>query len=80
MRAVLRCFDRERLGRPENAAIAGLPDAYILEQVAAYRDGIRSSMKPDYLPVSATRAVALAVSDADLADAADYFPALSRRS
>ncbi len=67
-------------GRPENAGIAGLPRAYILEQVAAFRDGTRSGAKPDYFPTQAMRGVAQATSEADLAAAADYFAALPRQS
>lgn len=66
-------------GRPENAGIAGLPRDYILEQVAAFRDGTRSGADPDFYPVEAMRGVAHAVSDADLAAAADYFSALPHR-
>ena len=67
-------------GRPENAAIAGLPRAYILEQVTAFRDGTRSGAKPDFFPVLAMRGVAQTISEADLSAAADYFAALPRRS
>ncbi|WP_421853742.1 c-type cytochrome [Novosphingobium sp.] len=65
-------------GRPENAGIAGLPRAYILEQVAAFRDGTRGGADPDFYPVEAMRGVAHAVREDDLAAAADYFSALPR--
>lgn len=67
-------------GRPENAAIAGLPRAYILEQVAAFRDGSRTGAKADYAPSQIMRGIAETVSEADLAAAAAYYAAIPRRS
>jgi cytochrome c553 len=56
------------LGRPEDAATAGLPLAYILEQVRAFRDGERVS------PIMHEELSH--VSDADLKLAAEYFSSL----
>ncbi len=66
-------------GRPENAGIAGLPREYILEQVAAFRDGSRSAADPDYVPTQIMRKVAHGVSDADLSAAATYYSALPHK-
>jgi len=61
-------------GRPENAALAGLPAEYIIDQVEAFRSGERTSGRPEmakYMPVEARN-----VSDADLKLAADYFASM----
>lgn len=61
-------------GRPENAPLAGLPAAYIIEQVKAFRSGKRVSGSPEmarFMPAEATH-----VTDADLKQAAGYFSSL----
>lgn len=61
-------------GRPENAPLAGLPAAYIIEQVKAFRSGERVGGRPEaagYMPAEATH-----VTDADLKQAARYFSSL----
>lgn len=66
-------------GRPENAGLAGLPAAYIIEQIKAFRSGERVSGRPvderpqtvHYMPIEARH-----VSDADLQLAAAYFSKL----
>lgn len=64
-------------GRPENAPLAGLPAAYIVEQVRAFRRGARVSGRAEtarFMPVEARN-----VTDADLKLAADYFSGLRFR-
>ncbi|TAN04115.1 MAG: cytochrome C-binding protein [Rhodanobacteraceae bacterium] len=56
------------LGRPEDAAVAGLPLAYIMEQFRAFRDGERDS---PIMHEELSR-----VSDVDLKLAAEYFSKL----
>lgn len=63
-----RCHLPTGLGRPEDAATAGLPYAYIIEQIQAFRDGERSS------PIMHEEASHLG--DADLKRAAVYFSSL----
>lgn len=61
-------------GRPENAPLAGLPAAYIIEQVKAFRRGERVSGRPEtarFMPAEARH-----VTDADLKQAAEYFSSL----
>src|SRR5690348_10054763 len=61
-------------GRPENAPLAGLPAAYIVEQVRAFRSGERVSGRPEtakWMPAEARN-----VNDADLKLAAEYFSSL----
>lgn len=61
-------------GRPENAPLAGLPAAYIVEQVRAFRSGERVTGRSEtakWMPVEARN-----VTDADLRSAAKYFSSL----
>lgn len=64
-------------GRPENAALAGLPAAYIAAQVADMRSGARGSAwhGAPYVPFELMRKVARGADDADVAVAAAYFAA-----
>ncbi len=63
-----RCHLPTGLGRPEDAATAGLPLAYILEQIKAFRDGERAS------PIMHEELSHVSV--ADLKRAARYFSSL----
>ena len=61
-------------GRPENAPLAGLPAAYIVEQVRSFRRGERVTGCPEtakWMPAEARN-----VTDADLELAAKYFSSL----
>jgi cytochrome c553 len=64
-------------GRPENAALAGLPSAYIVRQVADIKSGARRSAwhEGSYLPVDLMRKVAMHATDGEVLAAADYFSA-----
>lgn len=63
-----------------SADIAGLPAAYIVAQVKAFRAGERtSSQQPDRPDTTEMIKAAKSVSDADLAEAAAWFAALPRR-
>lgn len=63
-------------GRPENAALAGLPRAYIIAQMAAFRSGARHSSVADRGPQTMMIESAKGSSEADIAAAADYFSKL----
>jgi cytochrome c553 len=64
-------------GRPENAALAGLPAAYIVQQVADFKSGARRSAwhGASYLPFDLMRQVAANADESDVAAAAAYFSA-----
>jgi len=70
------CHLPNGLGRPENAGLAGLPAAYIAQQIADFRSGARKSSEPASLPINLMIAVAKLVSDEDIHSAAAYFSAL----
>lgn len=63
-------------GGPENASIAGLPEAYILQQMADFRSGARRSSVPQRAPVMLKATLARAISDDELQTAARHFAAL----
>jgi cytochrome c553 len=73
------CHLPNGLGRPENSSLAGLPAAYIVQQVADFKSGARTSSEARSLPVNLMVSVAKAVSDADAKAAAEYFSALERK-
>ncbi len=71
------CHLPDGQGRPENAALAGLPAAYIEAQVADFRSGARrSAWHGTYLPTDFMRASAANAADAEVALAAEYFSGL----
>jgi cytochrome c553 len=63
-------------GRPENASLAGLPAAYIVEQVAAMRDGSRKSSQPAMIAPALMLKVAAHANANEVAEAAVYFASL----
>jgi cytochrome c553 len=76
------CHTPTGAGRPENAALAGLPEAYIKEQLEDFRSGKRAAIGPeDYLPARGMHAVAAAMTDEEIDESAKYFSQLklSRR-
>jgi cytochrome c553 len=73
------CHLPNGLGRPENSSLAGLPAAYIAQQVADFKSGVRRSAEPASLPVNLMVAVANGATDAEVRAAAEYFSALERR-
>lgn len=66
-------------GRPDNAALAGLPRTYILAQMQRYRAGQRRSAA-DYTPAEMMRQIGEATSPADADIAADHYSKLPFRS
>jgi cytochrome c553 len=67
-------------GRPENASLAGLPAAYIIAQVDAFRTGARRSARADWRTTGFMIGVAKTASDPEVEAAAHYFSALPFRS
>lgn len=67
-------------GRPENAAVAGLPAEYIVRQTADFRMGDRRSSEPEMGPPGAMVRVAEAATEEEVRSAARYFASLDFRS
>ena len=63
-------------GRPENAGVAGLPAAYIVQQMADYKNGLRKSSEPRMGPPALMLALAKNANDAEVKAAAEYFSRL----
>lgn len=63
-------------GRPENAALAGLPAVYIQQQIADWKSGSRKSSEPRMGPPAAMLAIGKAVLDEDTKVAAEYFASM----
>lgn len=69
------CHLPDGRGRPENAAISGLPAPYIVAQVKAFADKSRLAANPSS-STNTMHLVAAAVSDDALEEAARYFSAI----
>ncbi len=63
-------------GRPENAPPAGQPAGYIVKQLQDMRDGLRSSADPRKPNSPTMNALAAAMTDEEMRDAAEYFAAM----
>jgi cytochrome c553 len=70
------CHLPNGLGRPENSSVAGLPAAYIVQQMADFKSGLRKSSAPDDLPVALMISHETQATDAEIAAATDYFSQL----
>lgn len=68
------CHTPTGQGRPENSALAGLPEAYIKEQLQDFRSGARKPVGPEaYKPSRGMHAVAENMTDAEIDESAKYF-------
>jgi cytochrome c553 len=63
-------------GRPENAGVSGLPRAYFLQTMADFRSGDRKSAEPRKANTNIMITIAKAMTDEEIAAAADYFGAM----
>lgn len=73
------CHRADGSGGPENAAIAGLPKEYIVQQLQALKSGSRTSSVPQRGPVQLKLTLVRAISDEEIDEAATYFAALRPR-
>jgi len=73
------CHRADGPGGPENSSLAGLPAAYIVQQVADFKSGARRSAAPKRVPVVLMTSLAEAASEAEVASAAAYFSGLAPR-
>jgi cytochrome c553 len=76
VRACGSCHRAEGTGGPENANLAGLPAAYIVQQMADYKSGARKFSGPQRSPNVLMTAIAKAADDDEIQAAAAYFSAL----
>jgi cytochrome c553 len=73
------CHLPNGLGRPENAELAGLPAAYIVQQMQDFKNGLRKSSEPRMGPPKYMLEVAMHATGADVTTAADYFAKLTAK-
>lgn len=64
-------------GRPENSSLAGLPFAYIVQQLADFKSGARKSSEPKHKPTSAMIAFETKATQEEIRSAAEYFSKLT---
>jgi cytochrome c553 len=74
------CHRADGSGGPENASLAGLPAAYIVQQMADFKSGARKTAVPSRLPPQAMITVSSAVAAEEIETAAAYFSALKPRA
>jgi cytochrome c553 len=70
------CHRADGSGGPENAKIAGLPAAYIAQQIADYRTDARKTSAPERLPPKYMIITAKSLTDQESAIASAYFAAI----
>jgi cytochrome c553 len=63
-------------GRPENSSVAGLPAAYIVQQMGDFKNGLRKSSEPRLGPQNLMVNIGKAATDAEVQAAAEYFSKL----
>jgi cytochrome c553 len=66
-------------GRPENSSLAGLSAAYIVQQLADFKKGLRKSSEPRHAPTNAMIKNETKANDREIQAAAKYFAALKPR-
>jgi cytochrome c553 len=74
------CHRADGPGGPENAGIAGLPAQYIVQQMADFKSGARTTSVPQRGPPRLMIQTAKAATDAEIEEAAAYFSALTPRA
>jgi len=75
LRACALCHYPNGLGKPENGPAGGLPKAYILEQLEAFRAGTRRSADPRKANTNEMIQIARHLSAEEMQTVADYFSA-----
>lgn len=73
------CHRADGPGGPENANLAGLPAAYIVQQMADFKSGARMTSVPKRAPTALMIALSKGISDEEVEAAARYFSALPTR-
>jgi cytochrome c553 len=76
VRACGSCHRAEGTGGPENSSLAGLSEAYFVQQMADIKSGARKFSGPQRSAVLLMTAAAKAATDAEVRAAAAYFSAL----
>ena len=80
VRACGSCHRAEGTGGPENASLAGLPAAYIVQQIEDYKSGARKFAGPQRSPSVVMTAIAKASNEEEIKAAAAYFSSLKPKA
>src|SRR5258708_5617552 len=73
------CRRADWTGGPENAMLAGLPGAYIVQQMADFKSGARTSSHPDRLRAKLMATIAKTMTEDEVTQAAAYFSSVKAR-
>ncbi len=76
VRGCAMCHMPNGLGRPENAPIAGLPYAYVVQQLMDFKNDLRASAEPRKTNTAQMIEAAKDMTDAEIKDAATYLSSL----
>lgn len=63
-------------GRPENASVVGFPKEYFIQQMYDFKNGLRVSAEPRKPNTPLMTGFAVAMTDDEIRDAAEYFSAM----
>ena len=74
------CHRADGPGGPENVQISGLPAPYIVQQMADFKSGARTTSVPQRAPPQAMIKTAKGITDAEIEQAAAYFSGLKPRA
>lgn len=80
VRACGSCHRAEGTGGPENASLAGLPAAYIIQQIEDYKSGARKFAGPQRSPSVLMTTIAKAANEEEIKAAAAYFASLKPKA
>jgi cytochrome c553 len=80
VRACGSCHRAEGTGGPENASLAGLPAAYIVQQIRDYKSGARKFAGPQRSPSVLMTTIAKATTEEEAQAAAAYFSSLKPKA
>src|SRR5437870_3131455 len=80
VRACGVCHRADGPGGPENSGLAGLPAAYIVQQMADFKSGARKTAVPERIPPQLMITLSQAATGAEVEAAAAYFAALKPRT
>jgi cytochrome c553 len=79
IRACGLCHYPNGQGKMENGGVAGLPAAYILQQLADFKSGLRKSADPRKANTNEMIAIARSLTDIEAKAAAEYFASMPWR-
>ena len=79
LRACGVCHYPNGMGKPENASPAGLPAAYVLAQLEAFRNGTRRSAEPRKANYNEMIQIARYMTEAEMQEVAEYYASIERR-